>query len=245
MKSFLKFETSGNHIHIPYLLYLKMLRIVSITVSQPIHHVDLLSFQGFGPAIFPFSFLSCPLFLLCQIILTNIYTISSISYPTTIHNSYPFFCIRCLHFFISLSHSKRSAVPSTSLLLLFSGWPRLASMLSTVIVICWAHLIQSLGNSQNFGLSWVSLSLGDVFFLLVPVTAHFPDWHLCLSFLRNTYELSLCSNAKAWSVLGLGLSYLKSYPQWGLPDTAIKNTGCPVIFEFHVPFFFLSDVCSM
>lgn len=54
----------------------------------------------------------------------------------------PCFYIHCLHFFISLSHSKRSSVSSTSLLLLFSRSPRLASMMSTVMVTCRTHFIQ-------------------------------------------------------------------------------------------------------
>ena len=97
----------------------------------------------------------------------------------------PCFYIHCLHFFISLSHSKGSSVSSTSLLLLFSRSPRLASMMSVVMVTCRTHFIQPLGNSQNFRLSWVSPSFWDAFFLLVPVTTHSPDWLLLLRLLIN------------------------------------------------------------
>ena len=55
---------------------------------------------------------------------------------------------------------------------------------------------------------------------------------------KQFYKLFfLCYTSKVQSVLGLGLSYLKSYFELGFPDISIKNTGCLLKFEFYVTFF--------
>ena len=89
-----------------------------------------------------------------------------------------------LHLLIPLL---RDFCSSPSLLLLFPRSPRLASLLSTVMVTCWVSLIQSLGNSPHFGLGWLSLSFGDVFFLFMLVEALSPDCLPLLGLLVNNF----------------------------------------------------------
>ena len=121
------------------------------------------------------------------IIPVNTHKSSYISWPHVSPCYHPIFYIHCLHFFVSLSHPKGSSVPSPSLLLLSPRSPRLASLLSTVMVTCWLSLIQSLGTSPNSGLSWVSLSFWDAFFLFMPVAALSPACLLLLRLLVNNF----------------------------------------------------------
>ena len=58
---------------------------------------------------------------------------------------------------------------------------------------------------------------------------------------KQFYKLLFrCYTSKVQSVLGLGLSYLKSYFELGFLNIAIKNTGCLLKFEFYVTFFSVS-----
>lgn len=74
------------------------------------------------------------------------------------------------------------------------------------------------------------------------VAAPSPDCLLLLRLLVNNFINSSFSVTplKVQSVLGLGLSYVKSYFELGFPDIAIKNTGCLLKFEFYVTFFSVS-----
>lgn len=218
-------------------------KLVSTTLSQPIcRGLDLISSRG----LWSYHFHASQSW-------TVHFSFSTGSFTPTYTILLHFLALRLpmlpSYFPYSLSPLLRLLIPLQRvfcsfpfLLMLYPRSPRLASLLSTVMVTCWVSLIHSLGNSPNFCLGWVSLFWGDAFLSFYACGSPLswlspPSKAPCKQFYKLFF---LCYTSKVQSVLGLGLSYVKSYFELGFPDIAIKNTGCLLKFEFYVTFFSVS-----